>query len=216
MSRALVLGSSKGIGQAIAQSLSEIECEVVRTSRKDLDTSNLQSVKDFAYKQDAFDILVLNTGGPPSKNFFEYSEEELLQYHNQLFLSFCILLKELKINSGGYIFLMSSHLIKEPNNENLLVSSAYRLAFWSVLKGLGRHYAKKNISCINIAPGPIKTQRLISLVDDMDKFEQSLPFQKAGDPEEIGRFIASIVEKNIKYIHATTILFDGGLSQGVL
>ena len=115
MAKAIVLGGSRGIGKAISDSLKEIGCHVISTSKKDLDTSDLTSVKKFVNNNKDTDILVLNTGGPPAKEFFSVTEEDWQKYHNQLFLGFCVILKNIKINEGGYIFLISSSVIKEPN-----------------------------------------------------------------------------------------------------
>jgi len=211
MTRAIVIGGSRGIGKAISVSLSEIGYDVIATSKKDLDTSDLDSVKNFVNVHKDVDVLVLNTGGPPAKEFFSISEEEWQKYHNQLFLGFCIILKNISINEGGYIFLISSSVIKEPN-PNLIISSAYRLAFSSVLKILSKNYAEKNISCINIAPGPINTERTKELVEDVEKYAKSLPMKRLGEPKEIGDFVRSIVEKKIKYLSGVVINFDGANS----
>ena len=149
--KAIVLGGSKGIGKAIADALDSIGCDVVATSRKDVDTSNLNSVKNFIKKHRQTDILVLNTGGPPPKQFHDVTEKEWQKYHNQLFLGFCILLKKLKVRNGGYIFVITSSVIKEPS-PRLVISSAYRLAFSAVFKLASKDLASKDISCINIAP----------------------------------------------------------------
>ena len=42
MKSAIVLGGSRGIGKAIADSLKSIGCDVVATSKNDLDTSSLK------------------------------------------------------------------------------------------------------------------------------------------------------------------------------
>jgi len=214
MTRAIVIGGSRGIGKAISDSLGEIGCDVIATSKKDLDTSDLDSVKNFVNVHKDIDILVLNTGGPPAKEFFSISEEEWQKYHNQLFLGFCIILKNISINEGGYIFLISSSVIKEPN-PNLIISSAYRLAFSSVLKILSKNYAEKNISCINIAPGPINTQRTKELVDNVEEYAKSLPMKRLGEPKEIGDFISSIVKNDIKYLSGVVINFDGSNSSHI-
>ena len=52
-----------------------------------------------------------------------------------MFLSFVYILRKLKVNDNGYIFLMSSHLISEPN-PNMSLSVTYRLALSSLLKML--------------------------------------------------------------------------------
>ena len=70
MKTAIVLGGSRGIGKAIADSLKSIDCDVIATSKNELDTSSLESVSSFAEKHNEVDILVLNTGGPEPKEFF--------------------------------------------------------------------------------------------------------------------------------------------------
>jgi len=216
MKNALVIGGTSGIGQGIANSLAEAGLNIQVTNREILDTGDMNSVHRFLDTQvDAVDVLILNTGGPPAKDFFSIVEEEWEYFHTQLFLSFVLLLQHLKVNDGAYIFLVSSFNIKEPNPK-LILSSAYRVALTSVLKTLSQQLAPRNISCINIAPGPIKTNRLINLVDDIDEFEEGLPYGRAGTVEEIGDFVASIVEKEIKYLNGVTINFDGGLSNYVL
>lgn len=213
--KAIVLGGTSGIGKAIAESLSFIGCDVFAASRKDIDTSNLSSVKNFIKKYKETDILVLNTGGPAPKQFCDVTEKDWQKYHNQLFLGFCLLLQKLKVRDGGYIFVITSNVIKEPN-PRLIISSAYRLAFTAVLKILSKELASKNINCVNIAPGPINTDRMKELVGDTDKYAKSLPMKRLGKPVEIGNFVKCIVENKIKYLSGVTVNFDGANSNSVL
>jgi len=214
MNKAIVIGGSRGMGKAISSSLSSIGYDVIATSKKELDTSNLNSVKDFVQNHNETDVLVLNTGGPPAKEFFSVTEEEWRQYHNQLFLGFCIILQKIKINEGGYVFLITSSVIKEPNPK-LVISSAYRSAFASVFKILSKSFAEKNISCINIAPGPINTDRTKELIDNIEEYQKSLPMKRLGEPKEIGDFVRAIIENKIKYLSGVVINFDGAASSFV-
>ena len=107
--------------------------------------------------------------------------------------------------------MISSNVIKEPNPK-LIISSAYRAAFIEVFKILSKKYAQRNISCVNIAPGPINTDRTKELIDDVEEFKKTLPMKRLGEPEEIGNFVKSIVENRIKYLSGVTINFDGGNS----
>jgi 3-oxoacyl-[acyl-carrier protein] reductase len=211
MTKAIVLGGSRGIGKAISDALKSIEINVFAASKNDIDTSNITSVKKFLEKHTQTDILILNTGGPIPKQFSDIIEEDWKLYHNQLFLGFCTILQNIKINDGGYIFLISSNVIKEPNMK-LIISSAYRAAFSEVFKVLSKDYAQNNISCINIAPGPINTERTKELIENVKEFEKSLPMKRLGEPEEIGNFVKSIIENNIKYLTGVTINFDGANS----
>ena len=214
MTRAIVLGGSRGIGKSISDALKSIEIDVFAASKNDIDTSNLTSVKKFLEKYTQTDILILNTGGPAPKQFSDITEEDWKLYHNQLFLGFCMILQNIKINDDGYIFLISSSVIKEPNMK-LIISSAYRAAFTEVFKVLSKDYAQNNISCINIAPGPIDTDRTKELIENIKEFEKSLPMKRLGEPEEIGNFVKSIVENNIKYLSGVVINFDGANSNHV-
>ena len=214
MPKAIVLGGSRGIGKAISEALDSIEVDVVATSKNEIDTSNLDSVRSFAKDHSQTDILVLNTGGPVPKRFSEITEEDWIKYHNQLFLGFCVMLQNIKINDGGYIFLISSSVIKEPN-QKLIISSAYRAAFSEIFKVLSKEYAQNQISCINIAPGPINTDRTKELIEDVEEFKKTLPMKRLGEPEEIGNFVKSIVENKIKYLSGVTINIDGANSNYV-
>ena len=211
MTKAIVLGGSRGIGKAISDSLKTIEIDVFAASKKDIDTSDLNSVRRFLEKNTQTDILVLNTGGPEPKQFSTITEDDWNLYHNQLFLGFVTVLQNIKINDGGYIFLISSSVIKEPS-EKLIISSAYRAAFSEVFKVLSKEYAKKNISCVNIAPGSINTDRTRELIENIKEFEKTLPMKRLGEPEEIGNFVKAIIQNNIKYLSGVTINFDGANS----
>jgi len=214
MTRAIVLGGSRGIGKAISNSLKSLEIDVFATSKMDIDTSNLDSVKKFLETHNETDILILNTGGPKPKLFPTITEQDWEKYHNQLFLGFCTILQKMKINENGYIFLISSNVIKEPNTK-LIISSAYRAAFSEVFKVLSKEYAQNNISCINIAPGPINTDRTREIIDNIDEFEKTLPMKRLGEPEEIGNFVKAIVENKVKYLSGVTINFDGANSNHI-
>ncbi len=211
MTSAIVLGGSRGIGKAISEALKSIEIDVFAASKNDIDTSDLNSVRKFLETHNQTDVLVLNTGGPAPKQFSTITEEDWKLYHNQLFLGFCTILQNIKINDDGYIFLISSNVIKEPNPK-LIISSAYRAAFSEVFKILSKEYAGKNISCINIAPGPINTDRTQELIENVEEFKKSLPMKRLGEPEEIGNFVKAIIENNIKYLSGVTINFDGANS----
>jgi 3-oxoacyl-[acyl-carrier protein] reductase len=208
---ALVLGSSRGVGAAIANELREAGFSAPTLSSKDIDTSSRDSVEAFIKAHPVADVLVLNTGGPPKKDFCDITDDDWNKYHQQLFLSFASLLKGIEIRDGGYIFLISSHLISDPN-EMMILSVAYRVASWAMLKALSKSYARRQVSCINIALGPILTDRLRNLTADLNKLQEGLPLMRAGKPEEVGKFVRTIIEKNIQYLTGSSINFDGGIS----
>ena len=81
-----------------------------------------------------------------------------------------------------------------------------------MFKILSKEFANRQISCINIAPGPINTDRTKELIDDVENFAKTLPMKRLGKPQEIGDFVKSIVENNIKYLSGAVINFDGANS----
>ena len=215
MKKALVLGGTRGIGGAIADGLRDLNVNVKAFSSKEVDTGNLDHIESLIADNPQVDILVLNTGGPPSMNFFDIDRVTWEKYHNQLFLGFVKILQNIKINKDGYVFLVSSFNIKEPNPK-LILSNAYRMAFVSVFKSLSKIFAPDRVSFINIAPGPINTDRLGNLGVDVEALGKKLPMGYVADPKEIGDFVSSIVEKEINYLSGVSINFDGGAGNYVL
>ena len=130
--KAIVLGGSKGIGKSISTFLKSCK-KVIICSRKEVDTSNLISVKKFLKKEKSTDIIILNSGGPPPLSLEKIDEKLWYKYFNQLFLSYFLILKNIKINKNGYVFYISSSIIKRPG-PNLILSSTLRTAFSSFLK----------------------------------------------------------------------------------
>ena len=215
MKKAIVLGGTRGIGGAIANSLNDCGLQVNAFSSKSVDTGNLEDIDALVDKHPETDVLVLNTGGPPAIDFFDINQETWEKYHNQLFLGFCKLLQNIHLNDNGYVFLVSSFNIKEPDPK-LFLSNCYRIAFVSVFKSLSKLFASRKISFINIAPGPIDTDRLASLGVNIEELGKKLPMGYVAEASEIGDFVASIVEKEINYLSGVTINFDGAAGNYVL
>ena len=97
----------------------------------------------------------------------------------------------------------------------MVISSAYRSAFSSILKILSKKFAEREVSCINIAPGPINTDRTRELFENVEEYEKTLPMKRLGRPDEIGNFVKSIVENKIKYLSGVVINIDGANSNYV-
>ena len=214
--KALVLAGSRGIGKAIANALEENALlDVDALSSQQLDTSDLDACMNLCNHYKSVDVLILNTGGPPAKNFADISLDDWNKYHNQLFLGFALILQNIKINDGGFVFLISSYNIKEPDVK-LVLSNTYRIASASLLKSLAPSFAEREVSCLNIAPGPMDTDRFNELNSDPIAVGKSFPMKRVGRPKEIGDFVAAIVSKDISYLSGVTINFDGAISKGVL
>ena len=177
--KALIIGSSRGIGRSILDGLKKLDYDIISPSRRELDTSKINSILRFIKNLEKVDVLILNTGGPPAKDFFKITDNEWNKYYNQLFLGFVKILQLIKINREGYIFAITSHTIKKPEN-NLVLSNSFRVAFSSVFKTYSKLVADKKISCVNIAPGPIKTDRLKQLAKNIKSFEKKITNEICG------------------------------------
>ena len=211
----LIIGGSKGIGKSVHRNIKSLSKITIASSSKVLDTSNLESVKNFCKKNRSADVIFLNSGGPPPNPLNKITEEEWLKYFNQLFLGFVIILKKIKIRKNGYIFYLSSSIIKEPDSF-LLISSSLRVGFWSLLKSMSREYSKRKISVLNIETVPFKTRRVKNLVKNLKSYEKQLPTGKIGNPDEIGKFVRFVLKNKIKYLTGSTIYFDGNINRGYL
>tara|TARA_A100001011_G_C14064875_1_gene737720 strand:- start:91 stop:744 length:654 start_codon:yes stop_codon:yes gene_type:complete len=216
--KAIVLGSTSGIGKSIALNLKKTCKNVISLGSKDVDTSSIKSVKNFCKKYYGPDVLVLNTSGPPDLQFNNISNEIWIENFNKLFLSFANIVKDIGIKKNGYVFLISSYIIKQPTDE-LIISSSLRSGFSSLFKSLSIIYSKKNIKFINIAPGPIKTKRLINLIKKdgltINKFAKQLPGKKIPEASEIGKFVNFVVQNKIISLNGNTITFDSNLIKGL-
>ena len=216
--KAVILGGTSGIGKSIAENLNKICTEIVAAGSKDINTSSSTSVNNFIKKNKNPDILVLNTGGPPDLDFKEISSEVWIENFNKLFLSFSSIIKDIQVKDNGYIFLVSSYIIKQPGKE-LIISSSLRSGFVNLFKSLSKIYSHSKISFINIAPGPIKTKRLVNLLKkenlSLEDFAKTLPGSYLPEPDEIGLFVKFVVENRIKSFNGVTIPFDSGLLESI-
>jgi len=216
--KAIILGATSGIGKSIAQNLKGTCKKVISLGSKDVNTSSLNSVQKFCKKYYGPDVLVLNTGGPPNLKFNKINNDLWIENFNKLFLSFSNIVKDIGIKKNGYVFLISSYIIKQPSDD-LIISSSLRSGFNSLFKSLSIIYAKKNIKFINIAPGPIKTQRLINLLKKdgltLKKFEKQILGKKIPEASEIGKFVKFVVKNKIISLNGNTITFDSNLIKGL-
>ena len=204
---AIVLGGSRGIGAAIAGALSESGYSVLAASSSDVDTADMASVRAFCSAHPSTDLLVVNTGGPPAKEFPYVTEQEWDRYHRQLFLGPAEILKKIKVNGGGHVFLISSSVVKEPSPK-LVISAAYRAALVEVFKVLSKEYAKEGTACINIAPGLVDTDRMREVIADHQEAKNAIPMGRFGEPREIGQFVAAVASRKIGFLSGT-VNFDG-------
>lgn len=191
--RAMVCGSSQGIGQAVAMELSLLGAHVTLVARNPeglenvkaglynlkqqkhhvviADFTNPENVKEaignYLAKNNEVHILVNNTGGPSGGPILEDSPEKFLATFNQhLICNHVIsqLVVDGMIASGyGRIINIISTSVKAPL-PGLGVSNTIRAAVANWAKTLANEVGKHGITVNNVLPGATSTQRLDSII----------------------------------------------------
>jgi len=198
--RALVSGSSSGIGAAVAQELASMGASVTLLARDkgkletvlkglpgeghsmiacDLSkSSEIQNKVEPALKAGPFHILVCNAGGPPSGLLIEANEENFLnvfQTHllaNQKLAQ--LLTPGMKKSGYGRIVNIISTSVKAPI-PGLGVSNTIRGAVANWSKTLSMELGEFGITVNNVLPGFTDTPRLNELKPAMAKKKGMTP-----------------------------------------
>ena len=188
---ALVGGSSKGIGEAIARQLAASGASVTLMARNgekmkaivaDLSTDQGQKhnylVVDFSnfenfkvaissfFESNPVDILVNNTQGPQAGGALEKHVEDYQEAFDLLFKSVVLTtelaLKHMQQKKWGRIINVASISVKEPLNY-LALSNSIRAAVVTWAKSLAHDVAQDGITVNNVLTGYFDTDRIAQL-----------------------------------------------------
>ncbi len=188
---ALVGGSSKGIGEAIARQLASSGASVTLMARseermkaiiKEMDTSQGQQhqylMVDFSnfetfktsisafFEHNTIDILVNNTQGPQAGGALEKKVDDYQEAFDLLFKSVVftteLALKHMQQNLWGRIINVASVSVKEPLNY-LALSNSIRAAVVTWAKSLAYDVAKDGITINSTLTGYFDTDRIAQL-----------------------------------------------------
>jgi 3-oxoacyl-[acyl-carrier protein] reductase len=241
--RALVLGSSGGLGFAIAKCLHDEGAEVVLGSRnleklkaaagrlggkvevEALDLSkpgDLTCAVEGILKRGAIDILVNNTGGPTAGEPLKISLEDWDRGYYSLIRSVILLCQlvvpEMEKRQWGRILTVTSTSAREIIPK-LPISSTFRAGLTGFTKELAKSVGRSGILVNNLLPGPTATARLDELKVKSPEFYQSMSARSAlgriGQPEEIGRVAAFLCSSANTFITGTDVLADGGFTSAL-
>ena len=195
--RALIGGSSKGLGYAVAKQLAICGAEVTLVSRNEsllkkniielkeltecdhnylvVDYNNSKDYKkiiDDFFKTNTIDILINNTQGPPAGDVLSVGELDYEKSFNLLFQNTVntsmAAMKGMKENNWGRIINMTSVSVKEPLSY-LALSNTIRSAVTSWGKTLSIESGKYNITVNNVLTGFFNTERLNQLNEEKAK-----------------------------------------------
>jgi 3-oxoacyl-[acyl-carrier protein] reductase len=167
------------------------------------------------------DILVTNTGGPPTGKFESFEQADWDKAFQQLMLSVVALTKGfipgMKDKKWGRIISITSQAVKQPVN-NLVLSNAVRSSIVGLLKTLATELGEHQITVNNIMPGYTQTQRLAKLIETnpaVAKVTSEIPLGRFGKPEEFGAVVAFLASEQASYITGVSLAVDGGWIRGV-
>ena len=253
---ALVCAASKGLGRASAEALAGDGFKVVICARgRDAladaeravaaagadvlaipaDLSNAADVERiFAATVARFgglDVLVTNTGGPPTGPFVSFDERAWIQAIDSLLLSVVRLCRGaiplMQARGGGRIIHITSISVKQPI-AGLVLSNALRSAVTSLAKTLSVELARDRILVNCVAPGYTRTDRVVELAQAAalregitveqadDRVIAQIPLGRMGTPEEFAAVVAFLASPAASFITGVTIPVDGGWTKGLV
>lgn len=189
---ALVTGSSRGLGFAVARVLAKEGCKVAINSRDETkikaaasaisrETRGIEAalagdvtdpavpdklVSQAVEKLGGLDLLVTNAGGPPSGAFDSFDDEQWDKAVNASFLSHVRLIRaalpHLRKSTAPSVLTMTSYTVKQPL-PNLVLSNSVRLATIGLTKSLALELGSAGIRFNSILPATIDTDRIREL-----------------------------------------------------
>jgi 3-oxoacyl-[acyl-carrier protein] reductase len=190
--RALVAGSSRGLGYAIALLLAQEGCCVALNGRDEAkakaaaermskdtgrpvvglagDVSEAEVpeklVEGAAKAFGGLDLLVTNAGGPPAGRFESFDESSWEKAVDLSFMSHVRLIRaalpHLRKSPAASVLTMTSYTVKQPL-PNLVLSNSIRLATVGLTKSLALELGSEGIRFNSILPATIETDRVREL-----------------------------------------------------
>jgi 3-oxoacyl-[acyl-carrier protein] reductase len=241
---ALVGGASQGIGRAVAEALIAEGAQVVVTARDQARTAavadEIGAVAGYAWDSGdldgagalvalireqvgEIDILVTNTGGPPTgSDPLAFSEAQWEQAHRTLVMAPIALVGAvvpgMRERRWGRIVGIASTSVREPIAV-LMLSNAERSATLAAYKTLALELAGDGITVNTLLTGTIATERAVSMHGSMRAAEQAaaelLPAGRIGRPEEMGWAAAFLCSERAGFITGSALAVDGGVLRGI-
>lgn len=238
---ALVTGSSRGIGRAIALNLAENGANVIvnYAGSKDKAEAVVQEIKALgreAMKIQAdvadesavkdmvktitktfgrIDILVNNAGITRDNLLMRMKTEEFDQVIETnlkgAFICTKAVTRPMMKQRDGRIVNVAS-IVGVSGNPGQANYVAAKAGMIGMTKSNAKELASRQIRVNAVAPGFITTD----MTDALDESQQQaildqIPLQKLGDPEDIANVVSFLVSDKAKYITGQTIHIDGGM-----
>jgi len=235
--RALVAGSTQGIGKAIAIELALLGAnitllarneEALKKTKAELNTEKGQQhsyVNHYIQRQGTVNILVNNTGGPPAGPINSANTDEFLSAFNNHLICNHILAQAcidgMKHSGYGRIINIISTSVKQPLH-NLGVSNTIRAAVANWSKTMANELGQFGITVNNVLPGATSTQRLQGIIDNnavknqrpledvKNDMLKEIPMKRFAEAAEIANAVAFLASPAAAYINGINLPVDGG------
>ena len=237
---ALVTGSSRGIGRAIARRLARdgyrivihcaqnrekadtlraaIEAEGGQAEVLQADLSDLAQTQARCRRLPPVDVLVLNASMQVRRPWLEIPPEECLRQLDCNFVSSLLLIQAvvpgMKAKGWGRIVAIGSVQEAKPHPE-MLVYSASKAAQSNMVHSLALQLAPEGITVNNVAPGVIDTDRNAEALSDpvyAQKVTATIPAGFYGQPSDLAGIVSLLCSEEGRYITGQSIYVDGGKS----
>ncbi|MBK9283185.1 MAG: SDR family oxidoreductase [Sphingobacteriaceae bacterium] len=193
--KALVCGSTQGIGKAVAIELALLGATVILVARNETELKKVKTelsveakqvhgylcadfnephklkelVENYIQRSGPIHILINNTGGPASGPIINAKPEEFTNTFNQHLICNHVLmqacLEGMKNSKYGRIINIISTSVKAPL-PNLGVSNTIRAAVGNWAKTLANETGKFGITVNNVLPGATATGRLSGIIEN--------------------------------------------------
>lgn len=232
--RALVTGASKGIGRACAELLEQEGCTVLGASRsiapgptaKAIDIARPGAAQELADWAGDLDILVNNAGAIPGGDLLKVDEATWraawdLKLFGYINLSRAVY-GRMKARKRGVIVNVIG-AAGEKMNAAYIAGSAANASLMAFTKALGGASHADGIRVVGINPGPVETDRLVSLhkqmaqtrLGDAERYRElfkDMSFGRPATPQEIAWAVAFLASDRSAYTSGTLLTIDGGQS----
>ncbi|MCA6461514.1 MAG: SDR family NAD(P)-dependent oxidoreductase [Chitinophagaceae bacterium] len=237
---AVVTGSDKGIGKAMAVALAEAGANVIGTSRSGDSGAVQQAVEQtgrsyqhynvdfsdrdqiYAFTRQLFndvpriDVLVNNAGTILRKPATEHPDEYWDQVIQINLTAQFILGRELGKHmiahgSGKIIFICS--LLSFQGGITVTGYTASKSGLAGLVRAFSNEWAAKGIGVNGIAPGYIATDNTSALREDPERntsILQRIPAARWGTPEDLKGPVQFLAGKGSDYVNGTILFVDGG------
>lgn len=249
--KGIVGGASSGLGKACAMALAREGVELVIVARTEENiksaaeeissatgtaviavAADINSDEGRAAVLNACpepDIIVNNSGGPPTGNFRDWDREAWLSAINNNMLGAIFMIKEtvdgMIDRKFGRIVNITSSAVKAPISI-LGLSNSARAGLTGFVAGTSREVAKHNVTINNLLPGDFETGRHTANTKALAKiqgrsYEEMKSIRTAavaagrfGDPAELGDLCAYLCSDQAGFVTGQNLLIDGGKYPG--